>query len=628
VRREFPPPDAPDHPGPRTWAFRDNRVLAPGSPSRSGSDAPEQQATPRYTAFSELAGPLQDPPVDNRVRFRPVTRGAARLRAWLLISAALVFEALFLLWLLRPVHYPEFTGDWRSYLVVVLIGSVAVIEGLRLVNVFTLSVATLNARDPIPTAPLTGQRIAFLTTIVPGKEPLEMVRRTLQAAVEVRYEGTLDVWLLDEGDHPDVRAMCAALGVRHFTRSGVPRWNQSTGRNKARTKHGNYNAWLEAHGDDYDFWVSVDSDHVPLPNFAERLMGYFHDPDVAFVVGPQVYGNYDNFITRAAESQQYLFHSVLQRAANRFSTAMFVGTNNAVRLSALRAIGGLQDSITEDAATSIVWHSSTNPASGAAWKSVYTPDVLAVGEGPTTWRDYFTQQGRWARGTDDVVLRQFRRVAPRLSFWRRAHYALLMSFYPAAAISWVLGVTNLVAYLLTGVAGVLVAAQVWLMLYVNAAVLQVGLYFWNRRHNVSPHEEEGSSGASGMLMSVMSTPVYVAALWSAIRDRSITFAVTRKGAVTGSGLRTFSTHLRWAAVLLVALAISAPLGHTHPEIRIWAVLSVLVCLLPVGLWAAGLLGEHLRRPAPTVVTAGASRAALAPASEPSTPLASARTART
>jgi cellulose synthase/poly-beta-1,6-N-acetylglucosamine synthase-like glycosyltransferase len=112
--------------------------------------------------------------------------------------------------------------------------------------------------------------------------------------------------------------------------------------------------------------VSVDSDHVPLPNFAERLMGYFHDPDVAFVVGPQVYGNYDNFITRAAESQQYLFHSVLQRAANRFSTAMFVGTNNAVRLSALRAIGGLQDSITEDAATSIVWHSSTNPASGAA----------------------------------------------------------------------------------------------------------------------------------------------------------------------------------------------------------------------------------------------------------------------
>jgi uncharacterized protein (DUF58 family) len=44
-----------------------------------------------------------------------------------------------------------------------------------------------------------------------------------------------------------------------------------------------------------------------------------------------------------------------------------------------------------------------------------------------------------------------------------------MSYYPATAVSWVLGVTNLVAYLLTGVAGLLVSAQLWLMLYVNAA---------------------------------------------------------------------------------------------------------------------------------------------------------------
>ncbi len=426
-----------------------------------------------------------------------------------------------------------------------------------------------------------------------------MVRRTLQAAVAVRYQGTLDVWLLDEGDDPAVRAMCAELGVRHFTRHGVPEWNQGTGRHKARTKHGNYNAWLDAHGDDYDFWVSVDTDHVPLPNFVERLMGYFHDPDVAFVVGPQVYGNYDNFVTRAAESQQYLFHSVLQRAANRFGTAMFVGTNNAVRLSALRAIGGLQDSITEDAATSVVWHSSTNPDTGAVWTSVYTPDVLAVGEGPSTWRDYFVQQGRWARGTDEVVLRRFWRVARRLTFWRRAHYGLLMSYYPATAISWVLGCTNLVAYLLTGVAGLLVSAQLWLMLYVNAAVLQVGVYFWNRRHNVSPHEEEGSSGVSGMAISVMSTPLYVSALWAAVRNRNIAFAVTRKGAVSGDRFGSFTRHLQWAALLLVALGASEVLGNTHPAIRAWALLSLVMCLFPVAIWATGLVRERLRRVART-----------------------------
>jgi cellulose synthase/poly-beta-1,6-N-acetylglucosamine synthase-like glycosyltransferase len=567
----------------------------------------EARPTYPYSDFSELAGPLQEPAPDNRVRFRPVTRGGARARAWLLVTAALLFEGLFLVFLLRPANHPESTGDWQSFLAMALIGSIAIIEGLRLVNVFTLAVATLNARDPIPLTPLTGQRIAFITTIVPSKEPIEMVRRTLEAAVAVRYEGTLDVWLLDEGDDPAVRAMCAELGVRHFSRAGVSEWNQPTGRHKAKTKHGNYNAWLDAHGDDYDFWVSVDTDHVPLPNMVERLMGYFHDPDVAFVVGPQVYGNYDNFVTRAAESQQYLFHSVLQRAANRFTTAMFVGTNNAVRLSSLRAIGGLQDSITEDAATSVVWHASTNPETGAAWKSVYTPDVLAVGEGPSTWRDYFTQQGRWARGTDEVVLRRFWRLARRMSFARQAHYGLLMSYYPATAISWVLGVTNLVAYLLTGVAGLLVSAQLWLMLYVNAAVLQVAVYFWNRRHNVSPHEEEGSSGVSGMAISVMSTPLYVSALWAAIRNRSTGFAVTRKGAVSGDRPASFTRHLGWAAVLLLALAASQLLGHTHPAIRVWAVLSLVMCLLPVAIWSAGLLRERRpepeRTPAPPVLAA-------------------------
>jgi cellulose synthase/poly-beta-1,6-N-acetylglucosamine synthase-like glycosyltransferase len=82
--------------------------------------------------------------------------------------------------------------------------------------------------------------------------------------------------------------------VHHFTRHQVERYNQPRGRFKARSKHGNYNAWVDVHGDDYEFFVSVDPDHVPQANFCERLLGYFRDPDVAFVVGPQVYGNYDN----------------------------------------------------------------------------------------------------------------------------------------------------------------------------------------------------------------------------------------------------------------------------------------------------------------------------------------------
>ncbi|MFC7470908.1 glycosyltransferase family 2 protein [Actinomadura keratinilytica] len=104
---------------------------------------------------------------------------------------------------------------------------------------------------------------------------------------------------------------------------------------------------------------------MPLPEFLERMLGYFRDPDVAFVVGPQVYGNYTAPVTKAAESQQFLFHALIQRAGNGYRAPMFVGTNNVVRISAVKQIGGLYDSITEDMATGFELHRTRNPSPAA-----------------------------------------------------------------------------------------------------------------------------------------------------------------------------------------------------------------------------------------------------------------------
>src|SRR4051794_2152461 len=195
-----------------------------------------------------------------------------------------------------PSHWPAPTHrpllDAAS---IVMTAGTGIIGWFAFLNLATLCRAMLLARDPIPVTPPPGRRVAFLTTIVPQAEPLELVRPTLEAARRIRYEGQLDVWLLDEGDDARVKRMCTELGVHHFTRHGIERWNQPAGALKAKSKHGNYNAWLDAHGDEYDFFLGVDPDHVPLPSFAERLLGYMRDPDVAFAIGPQVYGNYDGF---------------------------------------------------------------------------------------------------------------------------------------------------------------------------------------------------------------------------------------------------------------------------------------------------------------------------------------------
>lgn len=570
---------------------------------RDGAPPPPGGPSYDYSAYSELAGPLREPPAGEPYRVEFTRLGDGRpLRTSLLVMLALGVVGGFLVFLMLPSHWPHGAKSGLLAAASVLMTLDTGLIGLfLLVNVTTIGRASLAARNPVPVKPPAGSAVAFATTIVPDREPLEIVRRTLEAALRIRHDGPFDVWLLDEGGEEDVRAMCEELGVRWFSRRGMARYNRSKGAFKARSKHGNYNAWLDAHGDDYEFLISVDPDHVPLENFAERFLGYFRDPDVAFVVGPQVYGNFDGFVTKSAESQQFLFHSLVQRAGNRTRTPMFVGTNLAVRISALKGVGGLQDSVTEDIATGLAIHTARNPETGRRWSSVYTPDVIAVGEGPTTFTDYFSQQYRWSRGTFDLLLTRFWRSAHRLSPGRFLHYLLLTSYYPTTALAFVLGIFNGALFMVLGAKGIVVPVNLWLMFYLDAAALQAGLYVWNRRHNVSPHESPGSFGSHGMFISMLSTPVFVSALGGALMRRGGSFVVTAKGqAKKQDGIRTFSRHLRWAAISFTIILVAFVGGTPDPWMYVWVALTLVICLLPVAIWRAETFRGRDTRAQPAV----------------------------
>ncbi|UGY93686.1 glycosyltransferase family 2 protein [Streptomyces gobiensis] len=543
-----------------------------------------------YETYSRLAGPLTEPEqAPYRVRYRSLlSQEPNRVRAVLLMTAAPSLSAVLLVWLIWPSHWTDRQGApiWLLMADAVMLICIGLIELFRLINVISVAHATMVACDPVPVRPAEGTRVAFLTTYVPGKEPIEMVRTTLEGAVRLQHDGVLHVWLLDEGDDDTVKELCGELGVHHFTRRGVTEWNQPTGPYRARTKHGNYNAWLDAHGHDYDYFASVDTDHTPLPNYLERMLGYFRDPDVAFVVGPQVYGNYVKPVTKFAESQQFLFHALIQRAGNRYGAPMFVGTNNAVRISAIKQVGGLFDSITEDMATGFELHRTRNPATGRKWRSVYTPDVLAVGEGPECWTDFFTQQMRWSRGTYETILQQYWRRPHRFSPGKLLSYSLMLVYYPMSAVTWMLGALSCTLFLWFGASGTQVAAAVWLMLYSDVAALQIGLYVWNRRHNVSPHEPAGSGGLAGMAMSAICAPIYARSLIAALCRGACKFVVTPKGGTASPDrLSTFRIHLFWVVVLGTGFLASIVHGNTHVAMRTWTVLALVISLAPLAIWA-------------------------------------------
>jgi hypothetical protein len=127
--------------------------------------------------------------------------------------------------------------DWREH--AVLLGLVSLLlayhVALQQFRWFLLPIM----RRPTPMPPQAGWQVGVATTFVPEAESLEMLEEVVKALIAMAYPH--DTWVLDEGDD-------ARLGARHFSRKHCAHYHAATGRFRSRSKHGNYNAWLDAVG--------------------------------------------------------------------------------------------------------------------------------------------------------------------------------------------------------------------------------------------------------------------------------------------------------------------------------------------------------------------------------------------
>jgi cellulose synthase/poly-beta-1,6-N-acetylglucosamine synthase-like glycosyltransferase len=578
-------------------------------------EKPSRTITADYIQqFSELAGPLHsksDGMQDGAMKFtRHIIDDRLIYRIWTRCVAygSLLLVIILTVFLFQPSHWVVLKPDalFQKIIDSIMLICLATLQIFLLLGTYMSTRSTLRAKNPVPMVPPKGLRVALATTRAPG-EPIKLVKQTLLAARKVHYEqGTVDVWLLDETRSKSLERLCEELGVYYFSRKNVAAWNillarrgffkrvkdadnEEGSRLAAKTKHGNFNAWGRSlEGDRYDIIAGIDTDQIPQPNFLERLLGYFNDPDVAYVVGPQVYANYQHglqgLVTRWADSQASFFQSTIQRAANASSSAMLVGTNYAVRSQALSQVKGFYPCITEDLATGIAIQSNHNPKTGNHWKSVYTPDVLALGEGPSFWGPYFTQQWRWAAGAFDATHKLFGSIIKNLSAKARVHYLLILLFYPIAALTWLFGVLSSLLYVFTGASAITVSWNQFISLYLMSSVLQLGAYFWNHRGDVSPFTLPGSYGIPGMVITSLTVPIYLSALFGMAFGRSVSFVVTKKGSKANPDwFKTFALQLEWAALLIVGLLFGLAHHHNNAAMLVWLSLQLAVCLVPLAL---------------------------------------------
>jgi len=266
-------------------------------------------------------------------------------------------------------------------------------------------------------------------------ESAKLLRHTVLAAMRMDYPHR--TWLLDDGHRPEIAALAEELGCQYLSR-----------RDNTDAKAGNLNNALQH--SQAEFVAVFDADHVPSRDFLTRTLGFFKDPNVAFVQTPQDFYNLDSFQHRRHRrlsyiwTEQSLFFRVIQRGKDRWNSAYFCGSCAVLRRSALDAIGGFATgTVTEDLHTSIRLHKKK-------FRAVYYPHNLAFGLAPDSVRAFLVQRLRWGQGAMQVWRKEGILFTHGLTFAQRLNYlASVLTYFDG----WQKGIFYLapVVVLTTGV---------------------------------------------------------------------------------------------------------------------------------------------------------------------------------
>jgi len=394
-------------------------------------------------------------------------------------------------------------------------------------------------RVPVPRPARDGWRVAAVITFVPGTESIDMLEQTLAAVTRVRYPH--DTWVLDEGAEATVRRLSDTYGARYFTRHGRPEYQQPTGSFRARTKYGNLNAWMQEHGaTGYDLVTVFDSDHIPRPEYYDRVLGYFDDPRIAYVQPAQAYYNQGaSFIAAAAAEETYAYYSSLQMIGFGMGYPIIVGCHNTHRVSAITDIGGFPAHEADDLVMTLQYRS-------AGWRGVYVPEILARGLTPADWRSYLTQQRRWARSVLDCKLRVFPTLASRLPTAERLLQYVHGLYYlrgPLVAVQLALLAVALLLGVTPVVPGVGVLQSVAVLLFSIMAC-----DFFRQRFFLDPGTEQGIHWRS-RFVEIVKWPAFLMATVDVARNAYGTYTTTPKSTHADRATRFALVH----GVVFVAL---------------------------------------------------------------------------
>ncbi|MFJ7209198.1 glycosyltransferase family 2 protein [Streptomyces sp. NPDC098789] len=218
-------------------------------------------------------------------------------------------------------------------------------------------------------------------------EPLPVLANAYRAVAEVDWPGALTVWVLDDGDRPEVASLAAAHGYEYVVRPDRGHLKKAGNLNHALTLSSG------------EFIAILDADFAPRPDFLRHLVPYLADPAVGIVQSPQCFDTDEGmgWIQRAAGSAQEWFFRWIQPSRDASDAAICCGSNAVYRRRAIDLAGGFARlDHSEDLYTGLALYEQ-------GFRTLYVPVLVAKGTSPDEATAFINQQYRWAMGNLHLI---------------------------------------------------------------------------------------------------------------------------------------------------------------------------------------------------------------------------------
>ncbi len=230
--------------------------------------------------------------------------------------------------------------------------------------------------------PMTKKPSVAVVVPVYNEDP-GMVASNLATLRKINYpKNKMRLYVLDDSTDMQMRA-----GIERASKRNNAMYIHRD--NRKGFKAGALNNFLRYSKEEYIAVFDAD-EYITDPEFMNDLLPYFQDEKLSFIQTEKRYAK-GTFFSDCVDLFDAFFFKFVQPARALHNTALFAGSCGIIRRSALDSVGGFPEYVIED--TFFSFESDIHN-----YKSLYIPNVYALGKPITKFTDLMRQQWRYNYG--------------------------------------------------------------------------------------------------------------------------------------------------------------------------------------------------------------------------------------